>query len=92
VLITLTQRITADIGDEGERKLMVFRGGCSIIFSLGNLNAVDFVVQKNIKSYGRFCRQAEYQRGETEAATALTSTYADDDRPWQLNFRLLHKH
>lgn len=92
VLITLTQRITADVGAEGERKLMVFRGGCSLVLSLGSLNEVDFVVQKNIKSYRRFLRQAEYQRGETNGPGAFGSTYADDDRPWRLNFNLLHKH
>ena len=91
VLITLTQRVTADIGVDGERRLMVFRGGCSLILSLGNLNAVDFVIQKNIRSYGRFCRQAEYQRGESEGAAPATSMYADDDRSWRLNFNLLHK-
>lgn len=90
VLVTLTQRVSADVGDEGEHRLMVFRGGCSIIFSLGNLNAVDFVVQKNIKSYRRFRRQRDYQRGETQVPNAATSTYLDDDRPWRLNFNLLH--
>jgi hypothetical protein len=92
VLVTLTQRITADIGLDGERKLMVFRGGCSLVFSLGDLNSVDFVVQKNIKSYRRFCRQAEYLRGEAEGAEPSSSLYADDDRPWQLNFNLMHRH
>ena len=92
LMVTLTQRITANVGVDGERKLMVFRGGCSLILSLGNLNTVEFVVQKSIKSYRRFLRQAEYLRGELEGGAPTTSMYADDDRPWQLNFNLLHRH
>jgi hypothetical protein len=92
VVVTLTQRVTADVGADGQQNLMVFRGGCSLILSLGSLNTVEFVVQKSIKSYRRFCRQAQYQRGEMEGGTSTTSMYADDDRPWQLNFNLLHRH
>lgn len=92
LMVTLTQRITANVGVDGERKLMVFRGGCSLILNLGNLNTVEFVVQKSIKSYRRFLRQAEYLRGELEGGAPTTSMYADDDRPWQLNFNLLHRH
>jgi hypothetical protein len=92
VLVTLTQCVTADIGIDGQCKLMEFRGGCSLIFSLGDLKTVDFVVQKNIKSYRRFCRQAEYIRGEIPAAAPAMSLYANDDPPWRLNFSLLHQH
>jgi hypothetical protein len=92
VLITLTQRVTADIGDEGRRKRMVFRGGCSLIFSLGDLNAVEYVILKNIKSYDRFRRQAAYMNGEDpDAAAPSASLYANDDREWRLNFSLLHR-
>src|SRR5262249_27300096 len=91
VLVTLTQRVTADIGSDGERKLMVFRGGCSLIFSLGNLNTLEFAIQKNIKSYRRFCRQVEYLRGEAEGPAPRASLYAGDDRPWRLDFNLLHQ-
>lgn len=93
VLITLTQKITADIGEDGEYKPMVFRGGCSLILSLGNLNTVEYVIQKNIRSYHRFCRQMAYARGEhgTGAAPSM-SMYADDDRNWRLDFNLLHRH
>jgi len=38
VLITLTQRVTVDIGEDGVQKTMWFRGGCSLILSLGSLN------------------------------------------------------
>jgi len=93
VLITLTQRISADIGTDGERKQMVFRGGCSLILSLGNLNLVEHVVIKNIKSYSRFCKQAAYLNGADGTAPSQSiSTYADDDRDWRLNFNLLHRH
>jgi len=93
VLITLTQRISADVGTDGERKQMVFRGGCSLILSLGNLNLVEHVVIKNIKSYSRFCKQAAYLNGEDGTPPSQSiSTYADDDRDWRLNFNLLHRH
>jgi hypothetical protein len=92
VLITLTQRVTADVGTPSARKRMVFRGGCSMIFSLGDLHTVDFVIVKNIKSYERFRRQADYVNGEDpDGATPSTSLYADDDRDWRLNFNLLHR-
>ncbi len=92
VLVTFTQRITADVGSEGAAKRMVFRGGCSLILSLGNLNLVEYVVLKNIKSYDRFCRQADYINGEDPNASAQsTSLYSDDDREWRLDFNLLHR-
>lgn len=93
VLVTFTQRITADVGLHGGKKPMVFRGGCSLILSLGSLNTVEYVILKNIKSYERFCQQAAYINGENEnAAAQSTSLYADDDRDWRLNFNLLHRH
>ena len=93
VVITLTQRVTADIGAKGERKPMVFRGGCSMILSLGDLNTVEYVILKNIRSYDRFLRQAAYINGEDAgAAPASSSLYANDDREWRLNFSLLHRH
>lgn len=93
VLVTLTQRVTADIGKDGVRKRMIFRGGCSMILSLGSLNTVEFVIQKNIKSYRRFDNQAKYLNGEDVSAPAQSmSMYADDDRDWRINFNLLHRH
>jgi hypothetical protein len=93
VVVTFTQRVMADVGTDGASKLMVFRGGCSLILDLGNLNLVEYVVVKNIKSYRRFCQQAGYVNGENEnSAAQSTSLYADDDRDWQLNFNLLHRH
>jgi hypothetical protein len=90
VVVTLTQRITADIGEEGQRKRMVFRGGCSLIFSLGNLNTVEYVILKNIKSYDRFQRQVAYVNGDEDGPAPSTSLYADDDRSPQIRFDLLH--
>ncbi len=93
VLITLTQRITADVGPKGQPKKMVFRGGCSLILRLGNLSEVEYLIQKNIKSYERFRRQAAYVRGDEDTGAAPSaSMYADDDRDWRLDFNLLHRH
>jgi hypothetical protein len=91
VLITLTQRVTADIGEDGLHRPMVFRGGCSLIVSLGNLNEVEYVVMKNIKSYKRFLRQVSHARGETKASALSMSLYNDEDRPWDLDLSLLHR-
>jgi hypothetical protein len=93
VLITLTQAVRVDVGAAGAPKHMWFRGGCSLILSLGSLNSVEYVVVKNIKSYGRFQRQAEYVLGEGPAAAVgpAASMYDDDDRNWRIDFALLHR-
>ena len=91
VVVTLTQRISAEIGAPGNPKPMVFRGGSSLIASLGNLNTIEYVVQKNIKSYDRFRAQAAYLSGEAGSAPLAVSPYADDDRDWRLDFNLLHR-
>ena len=92
VLVTLTQTIRAEIGEGGLKKSMTFRGGATLIFSLGALNTVDLVVQKNIKSFRRFDKQRKYLRGESDSAPHAVSAYADDTRSWQLDFSLLHQH
>jgi hypothetical protein len=90
VVIALTQRVTADVGDGGMARRMIFRGGCSIILNLGDLNTVEYVILKNIKSYDRFRRQAAYVNGDNADGAPTASMYADDDREWRLNFNLLH--
>jgi len=93
VVVTLTQRVTADVGSDGVKKEMVFRGGSSLILELSDRNNVKYVIVKNIKSHRRFCEQARYINGEDESsAVQSTSLYANDDREWQLNFNLLHRH
>jgi hypothetical protein len=102
VLVTLTQTICAGIDEDkpaksgrrkrGKPRLMTFRGGATLIFSLGALNKVDLVVQKNIRSFRRFDKQRKYLRGEGDAAPTAISAYADDARSWQLDFSLLHQH
>jgi hypothetical protein len=91
VLITLSQRVTADIGEPGSPRPMVFRGGCSLILSLGSLNRVEYVIQKNIKSYGRFRRQAAYLGGEDNRGSQSSSLYDDDARDLRIDFALLHQ-
>jgi hypothetical protein len=90
VVVTLTQQVAADVGRGGARRPMVFRGGSSLILSLGNLNTVEYVVVKNIKSYDRFCAQAAYLNGDSSTAPLPVSPYADDERPRRLDFNLLH--
>jgi hypothetical protein len=93
VVVTFTQRVKADIGKDGAQRSMVFRGGCTLILSLGNLNEVEYLVLKNITSYRRFCEQAKYLNGDDESgAEPSTSLYADGSRETRLNFNLLHRH
>jgi hypothetical protein len=92
VVVTLTQRIVADIGDDGERRPMTFRGGCSVILSLGDLNTVEYVILKDIKSYDRFCRQAAYLNADDPAgALPHASLYASDSRSGRLQLNQLHR-
>ena len=91
VVVTLTQRVAVDIGSRREPRPMVFRGGSSLIFNLGNLNTVDYVIVKNITSYDRFKAQAEYLNGETDASPLASSTYEGDDRAPRIRFNLLHR-
>jgi hypothetical protein len=90
VLITLTERVTADVGEPKAPRPMVFRGGCSLILSLGELNRAEYVIVKNIKSWSRFTRQAQYFNGDRAGGARRESMYADDDRDWRVNFNLLH--
>ncbi len=61
---------------------------------MGTLNTVEYVIQKNIKSYGRFQEQAAYMNGEGPAGAGAESAslYNDDSRDWQINFALLHRY
>lgn len=91
VIVTLTQQVVADVGTRGVRRTMVFRGGSSLILSLGNLNTVEYVVVKNIRSYDRFREQAAYLHGDGAAAPLRVSPYEDDQRPPRIDFNLLHR-
>ena len=90
VVVALTQRVAVDIGD-GVRRAMVFRGGASLILSLGRLNEVDYVIVKNIRSYERFTEQVAYMKGESHGTPPGVSPYADDARPARIDFNLLHQ-
>lgn len=90
VVITLTQRVETDLGSDSVRP-MVFRGGCSLILSFGDLNRVEYVIVKNIKSFDRYQAQVAYMNGDTGTALAV-SPYAADERPARLQFNLLHQY
>jgi hypothetical protein len=103
VVVTFTQRVKANIAKKDTRKgrrrqkekivPMVFRGGCTLILSLGNLNEVEYVVVKNITSHRRFREQADYLNGDGDSgAEPSASLYADGGREARLNFNLLHRH
>lgn len=92
ILITLSQRITANIGVGDQVNLMEFCGGCSLILNLSSLNKVEYVIVKTIRNYTRFCDQQRH----LECAGANLSMSADslygDSRDWQLRFNLIHQH
>ncbi len=92
VVIVLTQRVSADVGQGGRPVPMIFRGGCSLILSLGDFNKAEYAVVKDIRSYDRFAEQASYVRGDdARHELGIASVYDDDSRrPWALDFELLH--
>jgi len=93
VVVTLTQRVNIDISETGRRRPMVFRGGCTIILSLGQLSKVEYLIVKSIKSYRRCEAQKAYLNGEDGSGTApAISFYGDGSRDMQLDFNLLHRH
>jgi hypothetical protein len=93
VLVTLTQRVTVDVGEDGVQVPMVFRGGCSLVFSLGDLDRVEYVILKNIKSFERFKRQQAYMSGDgEEGSVPVSSLYSDQSHGPMLNFSLLHRY
>jgi hypothetical protein len=89
VLVTLTQTIRVDIGTGQEPDIMVFRGGCSLILSLGSLNTAEYVVLKRVTSFRRFQAQRDYLTGETGGSPDL-NVYAEG-RERSINFSLLHR-
>ncbi|MGB9365833.1 MAG: hypothetical protein WCE79_07460 [Xanthobacteraceae bacterium] len=92
IIISLTQRVTMDVGTKDKPQEMVFRGGCQLVLELGKSNTVSFAVRMNVKSYERFERQRRYLLGETGGPSSSASLYADDSRERNINFNLLHQH
>ena len=84
-------------GGRGHRPAGESRGrwssaaAASLVLSLGNLNTVDYVIVKNIKSYERFAAQVAYLNGETDGGAAAASTYAATIGWPRIEFNLLHR-
>ena len=91
VIISLTQTVKMDIGEDGKHKPMTFRGGCQLVLDLGRSNDVDLIVRMNVKSFARYERQRDYMLGEGEGGASSASLYSDDDRESRLDFNLLHQ-
>lgn len=98
VLIVLSQTAKIYIprenptAGEPDTETIKFRGGCSIILSLGNLDRLEYVISKNIKSQYRFSQQMDYQHSGEDFSMGLT-TYADKTGDeYDLNFKQLHFH
>jgi hypothetical protein len=98
VLIVLSQtariKIPRENPAEGEpdTETINFRGGCSLILSLGNLDRLEYVISKNVKSQYRFSQQMDYQHSGEDFSMGLT-TYADNTGDnYDLSFKQLHFH
>jgi hypothetical protein len=98
VLIVLSQTARISVPRENPAKgespmeTIKFRGGCSLILSLGNLDRLEYVICKNVRSQYRFSQQMEYQHNDEDFSMGLT-TYADDTGDdYDLSFKQLHFH
>lgn len=89
VLITLTQQVRVDLGTKKHPNVVVFRGGCSLILGLGQLDTAEYVVVKRITSYRRFRAQVDYLTGESGPSPNLTMY--TEGRGRRISFRLLHR-
>ena len=89
VVISLSQTIR--ITKDGEN--IKFRGGCTIILSLSNLNKMEFALVKNIRSQRRFDYQLKFQQSGGDDSLGLT-TYdtSSSDNDNDLSFKHLHFH
>ncbi len=98
VLIVISQTGRIEVprlnpaAEEPPTEIITFRGGCTLILSLSNLDRLEYVISKSIKSQYRFSQQMEYQHGGEDFSMGLT-TYADcaiDN--YDLSFKQLHFH
>lgn len=90
VIVSLSQ--TAHIGESREEKV-VFRGGCTLILSLGNLQKVEYAIIKNIRSQRRFNKQVKFMESQEDISMNL-ATYKPEQQEdmLDLNFKQLHFH
>jgi hypothetical protein len=91
VVVTLTQTAWVDVGTGGERVPMAFRGGASLVLTLGELSTVDYAVIKNVRSHERFLDQVAYVTGRTPGGIAAASTYVETRRGRRIDFTRLHR-
>ncbi len=91
VVVTLTQTAWVDAGGAGERLPMAFRGGASLVLTLGETSTVDYAVIKNIRSHDRFLDQVAYVTGRAPGGIAAASPYVDDRRGRRLDFTRMHR-
>jgi hypothetical protein len=96
VIITLSQTVTIPhtlkVGKKTVDDSVKFRGGCSIILSLGNLNEIDFIVSKNIKSQRRLDKQVKFQEDFSDYALSLATYDGHSEDRRAINFKNLHFH
>jgi carbonic anhydrase len=77
--------------DESEE--LIFRGGCTIILSLSDLNKVEFTIAKNVLSQRRFDQQMEFQNsGQDLSMNLSTYNFGGKNNQTDLSFKNLHFH
>ena len=97
VMISLSQTANIPIRDKSssrksDTQTVRFRGGCTMILNLGNLQEIEFAIVKNIRSQLRFEKQVEYQLSAEDLSMGLTTYNGSRDNINSLNFKFLHFH
>lgn len=89
VIVSLSQTVKVPL--RGKEKI-VFRGGCMLILSLGNLRKVEYVILKNIRSQRRFDMQVAYQKSQEDFSMNLSTYQSEQMDPQDISFKQLHFH
>lgn len=109
VVIVLTQTVRVEISpkkptkktkgktsqktEPDQRETIVFRGGCSLILSLGNLKKLEYAIVKNVRSQRRFNQQMAFQQSEQDySLNAITYQQESTNGNHDLDFKFLHTH
>ncbi|MBL7856350.1 MAG: hypothetical protein JNM57_01575 [Cyclobacteriaceae bacterium] len=98
VIISLSQtiRFTIPRKQPNTKKIsseeIVFRGGSTIILSLGNMKEVEYAITKNLKSQRRFEYQTAFQHADEDYSMNLATYQHGPDDNFDLNFKHLHFH
>lgn len=92
VIISLSQTFNIPTGQGKNREKIIFRGGCMLILSLGNLKKVEYAIIKNVQSQRRFNKQIEFQQASEDFSMNLSTYQPENHERNDLSFKQLHFH